>query len=141
MLSVSHHMNCPRCKHEVEVAAIFDNCRVCVPDGEFFSFFCPRCGGNSEIRIEGADVLIGGPDGFPEPCFVEEGRTAAPGISVNWHEYDAVVRYPDREWTFGVTDYYREVNSPEYRAEFVKRSKEAHERRHREDVSLKSSSK
>jgi hypothetical protein len=79
--------------------------------------------------IDGSNLLIGLPDGFPEPCFIEVGRVRAIGISVKWSEYEAEVTYIDQNWKIGVTDYYKKVNNPEYRAEFLKKSREAHEMR------------
>lgn len=128
------NLNCPHCKCAFEVTAVFTNCKVCLPDTKSFSFFCPHCNEQSEVRVENATVLIGISDGFPEPSFVKENSAAASGIFVSWQDYGAIVKYGDREWTFGVADYYRKIHSPEYRAEFISKSKEAHERRHRGDT-------
>ncbi|HSU55206.1 MAG TPA: zinc-ribbon domain-containing protein [Candidatus Dormibacteraeota bacterium] len=104
-------LNCPGCQHPLSPSEAFDHCKVCVPDYSVFSVFCPQCGENSELKVEGGYLLIGVPDGFPEPCFTELGRVEAPTVSVNWNKFSAVVRCGEREWTFGVTDFYRNVHS------------------------------
>lgn len=106
------NLRCPHCKDAHDLRIIFANCKVCVPDTKSFSFFCPQCGEHSEIRVENEEVLIGLPDGFPEPMFVEEGRVRASGISVRWNRFESDVTYDDHHWSYGVTDYYRQIHGP-----------------------------
>ena len=119
-------LECPSCKTSLGIAALFDNCTGCVPNERFLSFICPKCNDQMlEIRFEDQYLLIGGPNGFPEPGFWESGRVLAKGITVRWEPFNAKVSYRGNAWTFGVSHYYREYCAPKYSVSLLQRFRES----------------
>jgi hypothetical protein len=98
---------CPTCDAGYDAVAVFSNCHSCQTEERYFAFTCPQCGDHAEVRVDGGFVMIGGPDGFPEPSFREHSRLRLPGgFSVSWERNGAAVRIGDQRWTFRPA-YYR----------------------------------
>ena len=101
-MSDNSGLACPACDMIFDLEAIFTNCLFALPEFQSLAFRCPRCEESSEVKIEDLDILIGGPDGFPEPTFREHARLrASDPITVSWDPSGAAtVTLGDRRWSF-----------------------------------------
>lgn len=91
-------LSCQKCKSPMALEAIFDHCSVSWPQQRWLWFDCPSCGRGSHIELGKEEVSIGGIDGAPGPCFIQDETVPAPGLQVSRRPGRLVVRYHDREW-------------------------------------------
>lgn len=88
MIETKEGLECRWCNHSISPQYILETSRTCSPRLSVLYVDCPHCGKRLQVEAQPNRLSIGGIDGFPGPCFIQESTQEVPGLSVSIEKGD-----------------------------------------------------
>jgi hypothetical protein len=76
-------LTCYGCKAELSVVQVLESGKFAFLEQGWIGFDCPRCTHYWIAEVSTNTLAIGDIDGGPGPCFMENSKVEAPGLTVN----------------------------------------------------------
>jgi hypothetical protein len=93
-------LTCPRCKTELQVEQVLDNCTESWPNQRWVAFSCPTCKKESHAQLQDGAIALGILDGAPGPSFSPESEMKLPGLKVASSGRGIACRLGERNYNF-----------------------------------------